>query len=555
MPVAIAALVVCFSVPLPAFGTDSITHIFAFDVSGSMQEELADEGLRAIFAEALLGNTGVLDVGDAAISRGFDVESQPAAYRANDPLRLSPKHEIAAFRTPADIESFIRETMDGLATRHRDTDIHQALQLAILDRAHMLGGHPTILWMLTDNWQDVRGVTGGIKDFYEYLAAGELVRDLTLIPILTNPHGTEGNLVIYAVLLADREVPAAVVRYRKSVGAFCDRVGALGAPVEPIACMPGAWEPLEITDHPAPEFEPAGVCRATFRKEGDVLIFEGLEMGIPLTGSIVFSFQSPLTVWRIREADVPPMRFDFSSSINGDLDMPAMALARISPPIIEEIRPGETLEVRHRVNLPDHGIVVPRLRARTLRHYFPGAEVILEGRAYLGIDLDVGTGVILDEEAVESLKGHVRLIDEIMRLVKPDQVATAHQILARTYRTEYHVAVDDWKTWLGLVLLGFIAIALAVLLVRLLAPAEIFYRVGDGDEHPLRVSAVRQEAIVHEGVLLGDLHRQLGRGLAFRRVPSFEDLSQGQPQPLKPGENEFVVLAKKASYRVLIRVP
>ncbi len=381
------------------------------------------------------------------------------------------------------------------------------------------------------------------------------MRDLTLIPIITNPQGTEGNLVVYAALLANQDVPGAGVRYRRSVGAFCDRAEVGGAPLEPFACKPGAWEPLKITDHPPPEFEPAGVCRASLRKEGDALVFEGLEMGIPLAGAIVFSFQSPLTVWRIREAEVPPMQFDFSSSVNGNLDMPAMAFGKISPATIEEIRPGETLEVRHRVTLPDGGIVVPKLRSRSLRHYFPGAEVVLEGRAYLGIELDVGTGVLLDEGAVESLRGQVRLIDEIMRLVKPDQVVHARQTLARTYRTEYHVAVDDWKTWLGPVILGLVLIAVALLTFRLLAPVEVFYRIDDGDEHPLRVSAVRPEVIAQEAIILGELRRQLGRGLIFRPVPSLEDLNQGQPQVLKPGENEFNVLAKKTSHRVLIRVP
>lgn len=523
-------LVLCLGL-LPRLGYAAVAQLFLFDLSGSMRDEWETTENLSFVESALLGNLEVIEPRDLVIVRAFYLQP-PSDFDSVDPLRLWPPGPPAPFASKDELKRFAASTTARLRSTKFDTDLHQALCKALLDLEHLAAGSNAIIWLLTDNWQDVGGNAEGINDFYDVLATDERVQGVWLLPLLRNSGGPEGNLILYEILIADPQARPEQLRVKErmmAVAAEASAHGLQGDYLVPIACRAVSFTAPRIAYHPEPTFTPTGDCVPDFRVEGKELHFSNLKLGTPLCGSLAFYFESTMMEWRIREVLVDPATFTFDEGSSGPLVPPPMQRIKVVPGVIRDLRPDSLSRARSHMDFPEEGLIRPELGSRDLRSFFPGKQISLGGRLRLSVHFALSDDNLqLDNRRLAEVAERVHLLDGVYRLLRAGDRAQKTVALKNDYRVVCDVDVSDWMTWIGPALLALLAAVGGTVGFLALRPSSVKYAVGGDEFTRVSVRTVRPATVSHAGMKLGQLQRPLFGPVRF--VPGGPGIAGQKPE-------------------------
>ena len=533
----------------------SWTHVFLFDVSGSMREELRNPQTLGFVRDVLLTDPRVILPSEKVIVRAFHAGGGPVGYRPNDPMRLWPSGALAPIGDGQQRAAFASRVLSGLVPTGPWTNLPWGLQSAMADWSALAPGGAGVIWLLTDNWQDEGGDgTSGIQDFYSILASDDAIRSVHLIPLLRSSSGAEGNLVLYIISLAASSVPdfSADLNARiECVAGSGGRYGFLPDALVPIACRGSALQPPKIAASPPPKFT-AEACDASLELQGSELDFKDLRLGTPFAGRIEFNFESPLKAWRIQNVNVRPAVFTFRDEprLQGNLQVSLP----VTPPMIDEISPGGKTFTRFSITSPPAGLFTPRMASRTLRDYFPGGRVTLQGDMRLKMDVDVRKNLALDSNRLSSLVDRVRLIDEIYRMAESDKGGGQTVPWRRVYTTKYEIRVDDALSYLGPVLAGLLLALVGALGWILVRPTAVFCRIDEEDETEIKVAFVRSGKIAVERRIVGHVNKRLSGDVVYCPIQPRGHRERLRRVRLARQYKETIAPVGERDYRVRLRL-
>ena len=500
----------------------TVTHIFIFDTSGSMKPAWANSNTAAFVKDGLLANPLVILPEEQAIARAFHLEpSGPFGeeFGQDDSLRLYPEESVRPFTVQTELAEFARQVAPALRATSEDTDLHQAIRKALLDWERLASGGPAIIWMLTDNWQDVAGKSSGIDGFYSVLGFDPRFHAIQILPLLRNPYGVEGNLVLYAIGATEGSTDADLPDLDSRLDGIRQAAmsgGFLADALVPISCKGGRLLPPRIAQTPEPSFERAGTCEARFAVNGRTLEFSDLSLGVPLEGAITFWFESCMSEWIFRNVRVGPVTFSFSNAYSTGLQVPDPQSAYITPPIIDVLEPGKRCTASFRMEFPTEGLFRPKLAGRSLRTFFPGKTAFLEGQANWAVGLDLSDpNVDIASQALADLADRIRLINGLRALMQHRAGPQQTLDLAQQYDTRFTVRINDWLTWLGPVLLGLLGIAGGGIAFLAMQTRAVRYAISGADPHRALVSALRPAPVETAGTRIGTFKRSLFGKVSF----------------------------------------
>lgn len=538
-----------------------LSHVVLLDVSGSMKPTWADTGFRDALDRTLLGNPKVLATDEELVVRTFTT-SQPPTY-PDDSCRLWPHPgQRATLPTmPADREAAVRAVTDAVPLTTGDTDLYAAWQGGLAEKEKWCRNTPSVLWMLTDNWQDPSGNGDGNLDaFYHDLRNNDRVLAVVLMPLIRNPRGVQGNMVLYAILCG---LPREAVEVQAE---FASRTRALTVALGADAVF-GKLAPVMITckfhasGEPAIrqvslEFQPTdpGV---TTHIDGSTVVVEGLRPDKPLEGTMHFNLESRLAEWRLVGARLKPARMRFGPPEKGIVNQPNDCEHRISPPWVT-FRPGNVADIRYSINATgDRALFVPEVEGSTLRRLFPGADDVIPAKMDLGVVVDVQHNLILDSDELRNAVQHVRMLDGITELLRgttnvrqqariqvPIRAASFAFHVDSTYRV-LGVAVGIW------LLLLLLLVAAGALVPAFLPQVGFLERIPGGTEQ-LKLTCFGKPHVVMDGQnRLGQVTARYPSGLKFMTAPKSRIVGTSKREVVPGSDPVTFTLADEASERTL----
>ena len=537
----------------PAEGASPVTHIVLIDISGSMRGFLNDNSIREWVYRGLLTNPDVILPGDRLIVRGFNVQPEPIIYSIDDHLRLWPQGtEPQQFRNADEVQRAADSVMSHLEVSQRDTDLFQALRYALLDWTEMVEQSTTIIWILTDNWQDVQGSNIGIEQFYEKLATDNYIRAVSILPLIKELHDIESNMVLYGALLTHETGEQCVYDYEEKITLIAEGshgFGFIEDSLQPISCRGSQLSPPVME---GVSYEAGSGSEAEFLYSTGQIIFNDVRLGQPLTGRLQFQLRSTSTQWRIRNARVTALSFSSFSCQGGELYLPEVVHVRVTPPILEDVGPGELSAARFHGEFPQEGLIQPRLRKRKIQHYFPGSEVRIEGRVRLGIEVDLAKGhLLLNDSRLSELVTQVRMIDGIERMITSGG-GNEPVLLSKSYPVKIEIKVNDFWAWFGLIILIVILLCTIGVVILVILPSSIIVTTPAGEEVVLQVSILRPAVVRINDTAVGEVKKLLNNSLWFYPIVRDSMSTQQEKFVLSDTQQEVLVSITKDEYSKIL---
>ena len=276
-----AALLLTFAA-LPTVGK---THILLLDDSGSMKHNYS-RNLRGWLVEPLLKSSAFAPE-DRVIVRWFDKRGS-ATFNPADPQRK--------YDGKYDLQAIISKTPTAEDANGADTDIPEALELTIKDIDKLKVIDEVLIWLVTDNVQDVGG-GGDIAPFYERIKNNNEFQAAYIFP-LTNENGAKlppdaEAMVMYLLQYNQKAVRPGLDRMADDVGR---RIGN----------VPVTWFPIDK----GVELNEAGI---RVNEEASALVDGKLKLpdvpeGVVPEFTLQFPFQSKLRNLRIVQSKIIPQK-------------------------------------------------------------------------------------------------------------------------------------------------------------------------------------------------------------------------------------------------------
>jgi hypothetical protein len=197
-------------------------HIILLDSSGSMKRRY-DNNLKGWLIEPLM-NSGSFGPSDYVIVRWFHQRGN-TRFDANDPLRK--------YNGPHNVKAVVDATPGSSQAVGLNTDLPEALELALVDMRELKVPDDALIWMVTDNDQDVNGPTDA-DGLYRKISGNAEFRAAYLFP-LTRENGKtlsqdDTALVMYLLHYSTRSASPNIDSIADAVG---KRVGS-----DPITWIP-----------------------------------------------------------------------------------------------------------------------------------------------------------------------------------------------------------------------------------------------------------------------------------------------------------------------------
>ncbi|MFH1279626.1 MAG: hypothetical protein ABIK65_14760 [Candidatus Eisenbacteria bacterium] len=538
-------------------------HVVLFDVSGSMRLEWQTEANRRMMERCLLANGDVIRDEEGVVARAITAHNVVGG--PDDPSRYWPQQGEQARVAVGSREGVAREITNRIEPTNENTDLHSAWNAGRTEAGRYLGATPSIVWMITDNWQDTGGDGQEEMDaFYASLQADSVVAAVYLVPLIRNPDGENENLVLYAILVTSRNTRewashSLKMRLDKMLEAFRKEEGLVDYALRRIPCK------FTIDDSPKIEkgsmgFENTSNMPIEFEVDGKTLVFENLRVGMPVEGKLSFKMRSYLEEWSLQGAPLKPALFRFSPPRHGVLKKPPGCEKQITPPVIDS-KPGEVTESTYEIRFfGSDALFTPAMGRRPLRVFFPGAEDVVEGKMSLVISVDVSRNIRIDDTALEVLDGKIHLIGGIKRFIRgggdSTDVKRIVDLPPAAYDLEFHVptTVKVLGIPAGLLVLLLIGLGAGAVLAFGLLPKKANISV---DEEPHEEVAVRAFGGMHrikrDGATLGALSARFFGGTAFK-IPAGARFDEGAGRTRLIGREPaaFTILVKNMEYEIRI---
>lgn len=502
-----------------------LEHVVLVDVSGSMGATWADHSVRDAFAHALLANPKVVAGRENLIVRTFTTRQNPSF--PDDPCRLWPRSGGQPAMPAGDAEqrAVAAGVLDAVKTTSGDTDLNAAWRAGLAEKQQWCHDAPGIVWIVTDNWQDPDGSgVGNLDAFYHDLKSNPQVLAVILVPLIRNPNGVQGNIVLYAILHGPANVASQVeAEFATRTRALAEAMGREA----PFSALP----PRMITCKFHPSREPAlrqvsidftpGDPEVSAHVEGNNVVVEGLRPGKPLEGQLHFNLESRLAEWRLVGARLRPARLRFDTPANGIVAQPNDGEWRISPPHVS-INPGNVAAIRYSIDATgNRALFVPEAEGGAMRRLFPGAEDVVPARMDLAVIVDVQRELMLDSNDLRAAAQHVRMLDGIQQLLQgTTDLKRGHQVQIPIHAATLEFRVDATRRFLGvavgiwivLLLLG----GLAGGLIPGVIPQKGFFEHVPGETEAFTVAAFgRPHRVSHADIRLGEVRAGYPSGMKF----------------------------------------
>ena len=174
---------------------DAKTHYLLIDVSGSMKNRYVGD-FKSWLIQPLL-NSNAFSAGDRVIIRWFDQRGN-TTYVTDDRQRV--------YAGNMDTQAVLGHVPTVADARGANTDLLEAIKLAEVDIQNLKIQGDVLIWMLTDNEQDV----GGKEDptpFYQGVVANERFRAAYLFPLIREKEGRAPDsnaMVLYLFLYSQQ---------------------------------------------------------------------------------------------------------------------------------------------------------------------------------------------------------------------------------------------------------------------------------------------------------------------------------------------------------------
>ncbi|MDT5268218.1 MAG: hypothetical protein QOH49_404 [Acidobacteriota bacterium] len=270
------------------------THLFLFDVSGSMKMNGYDRyaNLNAWLIRPML-ESGAFAEGDRVVVRWF--HERPAEQVRFDPRDEELKLKLTTY-SPQAVLGSVPRSEDAIRS---STNITQALDLALSDIRGYNLNDDVLVWLLTDNFQQSGAASGSgstdIKPFYQKIDANrDLFRAAYLFP-LVNENGAKlvkGREAMILYLLHYSPRPSGLNTNEISAGVSAK----IGNPVI-------TWFPIGKNVVP----EPVPAEDGETQSNGDTWMLGKVPEGRPLNfGDIRFQLRSKLQS-RFLSGDIKPL--------------------------------------------------------------------------------------------------------------------------------------------------------------------------------------------------------------------------------------------------------
>src|SRR5215213_9096330 len=173
-------------------------HVLLLDVSGSMKNRYGRD-LKSWLIQPLLASSG-FNPKDRVLERWFD-------HRGN--TEFSADDNQRRYFNNMDAQAVLNQVPTAQDAMGLDTDLSEAINLALADIKNLQIQGDVLIWMLTDNVQDVRG-RGDANELYQNIKDNENFRAAYLFPLVKEKDGRppeESAMILY--LLAYSSNPSA----------------------------------------------------------------------------------------------------------------------------------------------------------------------------------------------------------------------------------------------------------------------------------------------------------------------------------------------------------
>lgn len=258
------------------------THVIMLDASGSMKDRYGNN-LRGWLIEPLLKSSAFAPT-DRVIVRWFDQRGNTKFDPADPQRKYDGKYDALA------ILSRVPVYQDA---RGANTDIPEALDLTLGDINKLPVSGDVLIWLLTDNVQDVGGA-GDVGPLYKKIKDDSNFQSAYLFP-LTNENGktpSNGAMVMY--LLQYSTKPG-----RPNIDRFADDAG------RKIGNQPVTWFPIEKgielnQERIKVNGEPATIV------DGKIIL-PAVPEGTTPDFTLEFPFESKLRNLRIAQSRITPL--------------------------------------------------------------------------------------------------------------------------------------------------------------------------------------------------------------------------------------------------------
>jgi hypothetical protein len=207
----VTSLLIAFAlVSTIAQQTTAKCHLLLLDVSGSMKDRY-DNNLKGWLIEKLI-SSAAFSPGDRVIVRWFDQRGN-AKFSPNDPQRrYDGKHD------PATVLAHVPAANQAVG---HDTDLPEALELALADIRGLSVSGDVLVWLVTDNEQDVGG-PGSVDPLYQKIKSEQNFRAGYVFPLIKENGSmlpqSQAALVMYLLHYSAQKSSLAVNRLADDAG-------------------------------------------------------------------------------------------------------------------------------------------------------------------------------------------------------------------------------------------------------------------------------------------------------------------------------------------------
>jgi hypothetical protein len=190
--------------------TSAKCHMLLLDVSGSMKDRYANN-LKGWLVEKLI-SSAAFSSGDRIIVRWFDQRGN-ASFSPVDPQRR--------YDGKLDLAAVLAEIPTAKQAVGHDTDLPEALELALADIRGLSVSGDVLVWLVTDNEQDVGG-PGSVDPLYIKIRSDQNFRAGYVFPLVKENGSmlppSQAALVMYLLHYSARRSTLAVNRLADDTG-------------------------------------------------------------------------------------------------------------------------------------------------------------------------------------------------------------------------------------------------------------------------------------------------------------------------------------------------
>jgi hypothetical protein len=548
--------------------TPKVVHLVLIDNSGSMTHWfLKDPKFMSELTQDFLLSTQVFRDGDELIIRSFNNAfgiNQKVEFRDQDPDRICVFTER---RNGKSLNSSNRnELLQQFNDKFRgtplgDTDLKEALELALLDMNRFLGRKEgVIIWILSDNRQDL-GVEDTLKgtgippivEFYYYLYDNPSIRRSYFFPIIRDPNIPQKNLVCYAMLyhpegdmLIEGEVQEVTSRINAAGATLATLTEGKHTSIPPILCKPTETEPFALDQRITFKSDKEDIKE---KRENNQIAFTGLQERKGFRGTLYLDFISRFKYWRIENAKLEDPVLSFSP--NQILEGPKQSKCKITPKEIT-VSPGERTDRKYQLFLRsgNEDLFIPLVKKFSLKTFLPGAKENLYGKLKFKIRINANLmRLILPgmEEEIEK----VNMLPAIRDFMFPQRNVASEVVKSFEYPVKFEVSFASWRVILFFAFIFLVLVLLSVVIFLALSKVEGSWAIADSSKgFKLHFLTKEQVKLGTEG--LGRLTYIPGSGAKFVVTPSSKLTGGERKKKLVPGENVLEVYLKDVKHKLKV---